>query len=168
MKKNIFLTLVLGLLFVSINSKAQQKFKENTATTKEITTKYFTRYLSLEFESLKELMHQDISFQDPTAKYIFGDTKHLGKKNVYENFKKAYAAILEMKSSNLESFFSSNVGVFKFTITWSYKNRMNKVITVNMPLVVILTIENNKVVKHEDYGDYTKYLKQIKQQQSSK
>lgn len=167
MKKIILFALVLG--FISTNSQAQQKFNESTANTKKIATKYFNTYLDLDFESLRKMMHQNISFEDPTAKHIFGGVKQEGIENVYKNFKNAYASIIEMKQKNLQAFFSSETGVFKFTITWSYRsNQLNKVITVSMPLVIVLTVNDNKVVKHVDYGDYTEYLKQIKQQQSSK
>ncbi|WP_418510577.1 nuclear transport factor 2 family protein [Corallibacter sp.] len=112
---------------------------------------------------MKKLMHKDISFYDPTSKYIFGSIKVIGKDEVFKNFVGNYSAIIDFKKSNLESFFSSNTGVFKFNLSWKFKEADNKVVTIkDMPLVVVLTVENNKVISHVDYGDYTYFVKQIK------
>lgn len=167
MKNFILLSALLCSLCFSNNSKAQQlkQFNDNTAITKKITTRYFNAYMDLNFETMKKLMHKDISFYDPTSKFIFGSVKVTEKEKVYKNFINNYFSIVDFKKSDLKSFFSSNTGVFKFNLSWSFKEADNKIVTIkNMPLVVVLTIENNKVIEHVDYGDYVHFLKQIKGQ----
>lgn len=167
MKNFILLSALLCSLCFSNNSKAQQlkQFNNNTAITKKITTRYFNAYMDLNFETMKKLMHKDISFYDPTSKFIFGSVKVTEKEQVFKNFVNNYSSIVDFKKSDLESFFSSNTGVFKFNLSWSFKEANNKIVTIkDMPLVVVLTLENNKVIEHVDYGDYVHFLKQIKGQ----
>lgn len=161
------LTFFICLICFSNSSIAQQfkQFNDSTANTKSITTSYFKAYMDLDFDAMKKWMHKDISFEDPTSKYIFGSSKHVGKENVYQNFKNDYSSIIEVKKNNIESFFSSNTGVFKFNISWSYKDANNNIVDIkNLPIIVVLTVENNKVIKHVDYGDYNLFISQITQQ----
>jgi hypothetical protein len=167
MKNFILLSVLLCSLCFSNNSKGQQlkQFNDNTAITKKITTSYFNAYMDLDFETMKKLMHKDISFFDPTSKFIFGSVKVTEKEKVYKNFLNNYSSIVDFKKSNLESFFSSNTGVFKFNISWSYKDANNNIVDIkNLPIIVVLTVENNKVIKHVDYGDYNLFISQITQQ----
>mgnify|MGYP005991290923 CR=1 FL=1 len=161
--------ILIALLFVSTVLMAQKKpsFDEATAKTKVITIKYFNDYLKLDFEVLKSQMDNDISFNDTTAKLILGVGLVEGKVKVFENFKKTYASIVEMKSEPIRTMFSSNVGVFEIELTYKFKISADKTITISkMPLIVILTVKDGKVIKHRDYGDYNYFLKQYKAQLS--
>lgn len=152
----------LLVVFIPTVILAQENavFKENTAITREICAKYFDAYIKLDFESMKEMMHDSISFQDPTAGLIFGWKKVEGKTNVYENFKKSYATIIEMKEDRTRTIFSSNTGVFELMLTWKFMSAKNREIKINMPLVVVLTVKEGKVIEHRDYGDYNYFVEQ--------
>lgn len=139
-------------------------FKQTTTLSKEIATKYFNAYMKLEFDTMKPLMHDSISFQDPTARFLFSGKKIEGKSNVYENFKKAYGSIIEMKQETIRTIFSSNTGIFEINLVWILKNGPDKTITIKMPLIVVLTIEKEKVIKHRDYGDYNYFIEQYNRQ----
>lgn len=154
--------IVFLVVFIPTVLLAQENtvFKENTAITREISTKYFDAYIKLDFESMKEIMHDSISFQDPTAKLIFEGEKVNGKSNVYENFKKSYATILEMKTDTTRTIFSSNTAVFELILTWKFKSAKDREIEINMPLVVVLTVKEGKVIEHRDYGDYNYFVEQ--------
>jgi hypothetical protein len=90
-----FLALITIMLFMSSSINAQEKmtFSGSTASTKKITTEYFLNYFKLNFDAMKESMHDDVSFHDPTAELIMGSKLVEGKTNVYEGFKKNYAAL---------------------------------------------------------------------------
>jgi ketosteroid isomerase-like protein len=162
--KNLPFILIMLLFFAltSMNITAQDNtvFKDSTVITKEICTKYFDAYIKLDFDTMKTVMHEDISFQDPTAGLIFGWKKIEGKSNVYENFKKSYAAIVEMKADTTRSIFSSNTAVFELMLTWKFMSANDREIEINMPLVVVLTVKAGKVIEHRDYGDYNYFIEQ--------
>jgi ketosteroid isomerase-like protein len=82
-----------------------------------------------------------------------------GKVNVYESFKKSYAAIIEMKQEPIRAIFSSNTGIFEIVIKWKFKAGTEKIIAIEMPLIVVLTVKEGKVIEHRDYGDYNYFLK---------
>lgn len=161
--KNITL---VTLLFFAITMNAQKlSFSEITANTKETTTRYFNDYIQLDFEAMKAQMNDNISFNDTTAKLIFGIELVEGKTQVFENFKKTYAAIVEMKSEVIRTMFSSNVGVFEIQLTYKFKVDAEKIITIKkMPLIIVLTIKDDKISEHRDYGDYNHFLEQYSAQ----
>ena len=156
--------IVLSLVPISIYAQKNTTFSDSTNICKEVTSKYFNAYIDLDFDSMKPLMHDSISFQDPTARFVFGGKKIEGKSNVYENFKTSYASIIEMKQETIRTVFSSNTGIFEINLTWKLKNGPDKIITIDMPLIVVLTVENEKVIKHRDYGDYNYFIEQYNHQ----
>ena len=168
-KINIFLkkqiVVMILLFFVSaMNAQENNAFNKRTALTKEVATKYFKAYVGLQFDAMKPLVHEAISFEDPTAKLVFEGKKIEGKQQVFENFKTGYASILEMKQESIRTIFSSDTGIFEINLTWKLKVDSTKTIRIKMPLIVILTIENGKVIKHRDYGDYNYFIKQYNEQ----
>lgn len=148
-----------------IYAQEQPSFSEISTQTQEITTQYFNDYINLDFEAMKPQMHQDISFNDTTAKLIFGVELVEGKTQVFENFKKTYASIIEMKADIIRTMFSSHVGIFEIELTYKFKEKAESVITISrMPLVIVLTVKEGKLVEHRDYGDYKYFLKQYSNQ----
>lgn len=159
------MTLFIMLLSAAINAQKKPSFSEITAKTKSITTTYFNDYINLDFDSMKSQMNDSISFNDTTAKLIFGIELVEGKAKVYKNFKKTYAAIVEMKSEVVRTMFSSHVGIFEIQLTYKFKVDKEKIITIKkMPLIVVLTVNGNKIIKHRDYGDYNHFLGQYSSQ----
>ena len=161
--RNIF---VILLAFVSIfnYSQSNSMFKDSTSLSKDVTTRYFNAYMNLDFKSMKLVMHDSITFYDPTAKLVFGGNKIKGKTKVYEYFLNSYASIIEMKQSTIRTIFSSNTGVFELNFVYKFKNGSGQIFTIDMPLIVILTIKNGKIIEHRDYADYNYFMKQYNQQ----
>tara|TARA_R110002049_G_scaffold297504_1_gene486465 strand:+ start:71 stop:601 length:531 start_codon:yes stop_codon:yes gene_type:complete len=165
-KKSLRKLFFILLTFVSISAFAQKStiFNDSTSITKEITSKYFNAYFNLDFDTMKSIMHDKISFHDPTAKFLFGGKKVMGKIDVYDNFKKSYAAIIEMKQKTIRTIFSSNTGVFELNLVYKFNNGPDQIITIEMPLIVILTVEDGKVIEHRDYADYNYFMEQYNNQ----
>ena len=69
--KKIFILAII-LLPIPILAEKSTVFRDNTDITKEITTNYFNAYMGLDFDSMKTMMHDNISFEDPTARFVFG------------------------------------------------------------------------------------------------
>lgn len=150
---------------IAMNAQKKLSFSDVTANTKEITTKYFNDYINLDFEAMKNQASDDISFDDTTAKLIFGIELVQGKKMVFENFKNTYAVIIEMKAAIKRTIFSSNIGIFEIELTYKFEASADKIITISkMPLIVTLTVKDGKIIEHRDYGDYNHFLDQYKKQ----
>jgi len=161
-----FSTILVVILFLSTTIYAQEKvsFSEATSITKKITVKYFSDYFKLDFDAMKDNMHDDISFHDPTAELIMGTRLVEGRTNVYESFKKNYAAIIEMKQEPIRTIFSSTTGIFEIIIKYRFNDGPDKMITIEMPLVVVLTVKDGKVIEHRDYADYNYFIEQYNTQ----
>ena len=161
-----FSTILVVILFLSTTIYAQEKvsFSETTSITKKITVKYFSNYFKLDFDAMKDNMHDDISFHDPTAELIMGTRLVEGKTNVYESFKKNYATIIEMKQEPIRTIFSSTTGIFEVIIKYKFKDGPEKIVAIEMPLIVVLTVKDGKVVEHRDYADYNYFIEQYNTQ----
>lgn len=161
MKKYI---IILTILFTHLAIDAQQKitFKDATDVTQDIATKYFNAYMAIDWNKLDALAHDEITFEDPTAELLFGEKKPAGKQAVMKNFRDTYASITNMTPKLTRTFFSGNSGIFEMDLSFSFKNRQNGITTITMPLVVVITVKNGKVIAHRDYGDYREYVKQMK------
>ncbi|MCB1025155.1 MAG: nuclear transport factor 2 family protein [Acidobacteria bacterium] len=160
--------LILILLLTAAAASAQQKntFVENTEITQDVATKYFNNYMAIDWDALGSLMHDEISFDDATADLLFGEKKPVGKANVLKNFRDTFVAITNMTPKLSRTFFSGDVGVFEMDLSFSFKNRQNGLTTIEMPLVVVITVKDGKVIEHRDYGDYREYIKQLRAAQA--
>lgn len=172
-RRNMKLYAVLVLIVIlaaAFATNAQQKnpFNETTAVTQDVAVKYFDLYMAMDWEKIGLLMHDDITFEDPTAQLLFGEKKPSGKENVLKNFREGYASLTNMTPKLTRTFFSGNTGVFEMDLSFSFKNRQNGISTIQMPLVVVITVKDSKVISHRDYGDYREYLKQLKALQEKK
>lgn len=166
--KKYGLILMVFLTAIAVSAQQTNDFKESTSATEDVAAKYFTNYMAMDWDKLEPLMHADITFQDPTAQMIFGEKKPAGKEAVSKNFREGYASLTSMVPKTTRKFFSGNVGVFEMDLTFGFRNRQNGITTITMPLVVVITIKDGKVIEHRDYGDYREYLKQLKAAQEKK
>ncbi|HRH43643.1 MAG TPA: nuclear transport factor 2 family protein [Pyrinomonadaceae bacterium] len=156
--------IILILLLTAFAANAQQKnpFQEKTEVAQVIATQYFNHYMAIDWDKLGALMHDDITFDDVTAELLFGEKKPVGKENVLKNFRDTFVAITNMTPKLTRTFFSGSIGVFEMDLSFSFKNRQNGITTITMPLVVVITVKDGKVISHRDYGDYREYLKQLR------
>ncbi|HMQ69931.1 MAG TPA: hypothetical protein PKA90_13010 [Ignavibacteria bacterium] len=159
----LFAITILGLS--ALNSFAQDgiKFSEISDATQETADLYINYYFSKEFDMMSEYMHDDFSFQDPTAALIFGGKLQTPKDTALNFFKTNYASILEMKPAYIRKIYSGEQAVYEMNLLWSFNTEKGK-ISIDMPLVTILSLKDGKVINHRDYGDYTEYVKQFNDQ----
>lgn len=156
--------IILFVLLGALAANAQQKnpFPERTAATESLATKYFNTYMAMDWNKLGQFMHDEITFADPTASLLFGEKNPAGKESVLKNFRDGYASLTNMTPKLTRTFFSGDTGVFELDLAFSFKTRKDTVETVTMPLVVVITVKDGKVIMHRDYGDYRAYLDQIR------
>lgn len=146
-----------------LQAQGVSKFNEETKTTEQITMDYFQKYLSLNFDELAKLMHQDVSFHDPTANMLMGNELAKSKDSVLAYFKTNYT-IYDTHFPITQSFFSGTVGVIQTNLQWKFKGRQGNIFQFEMPLVVVLTVKDGKVIEHRDYGDYRIFIAQMEKQ----
>lgn len=160
-------TLVTACFFlISLSAFAQRpSFRDSTAMTKTISSQYFEGYMAMKFDEMAKLMHNNISFDDPTSRYAVGWDKVEGKENVLNFFKTNYSSILEFKPVIQRSYFSSNDAVFQMDLTFKFTMEGKKdPLTITMPLTTVITVRGNKVITHRDLGDYVQYMQQLRAQ----
>ncbi len=166
MKKYAFIFIFTLIAVGAVDAQPPKEFLDTTAKTKEVATKYFDLYMAMDWDRLETMLHLDSSFQDPTAALIFSGEKESGKAAMMKKFREGYASLTSMKAKLSRTFFSSSVGVFELDLTFGFRNRQKGITTITMPLVVVITVRDGKVIEHRDFGDYTEYLKQLKAAQA--
>ncbi len=159
--------LILFCFSVTALQYAQNKtpLKDSTVVTTAISEQYIQWYLNLNFDALGTLMHQDFSFEDPTAAMLFGWNKPEGKENALAFFKTNYASITEMKADIIRKIISGNHAIYEMQLHFKfYQNEDKDLISISMPLITILAIKDGKVIEHKDYANYNDYIEQYRAQ----
>jgi hypothetical protein len=159
------------LLTLTICSSAVSQTQKDSIKHKAI--EYIKAYGDWDFEKMKTFYADSITFSDPTASKAFKvHFSATGKENVYTFFKNIFKGQFEnnkpkyVKFRINKSFQSDNFVILNTTfesilpITW-FKENSNEKVLISMPFVTILEFENNKIIKHTDYGNYTIYKEQI-------
>ena len=162
--------LVLGFLSVCFSSFAQQQqnFEQTTTATEELCNNYILAYFNMNFVEMADYMHDEFSFQDPTASLLFGWQFVTPKDSALHFFKTNYSSLLEMKPNFTRKFFSGEHAVYEMDLVFSfYVNEQKDSVSINMPLVTILSLKDNKVIAHRDYGDYRAYRKQLSEKMAA-
>ena len=148
----------------------------STPTIKSTAIAYMEAYGDWDFDKMKTFFAEDIHFEDPTGSEAFGQPfVYNGKENVYDFFNGVFKDRFENNRPPYvnfiieKNFVSGSIVVINSTFeciiptSW-YKENSEEKVLVSFPFLTILHIENGKIKRHMDYGDYTKYLAQIKAQ----
>ena len=137
----------------------EQVYISNGETTRRVAEIYFDAYIRRDWTVIEGLIGEDGGFSDPTAEQIFGTKPHRGKAETIKGFRSGYAGITTMSANITRTVFSSSYALFEGTLDWTLKLQSGKIIdTKEMPIVVILTIKDGKVVDHKDYADYRSFI----------
>lgn len=136
-------------------------FPSLTAATAEVAGRYIDLYYRLDFDGMEKLLADDVSFEDPTARLVFGSDLSDGKAAVMENFRTGYAGIKSMNFTPTRNFASGEFAVFEGEISWTFSNSAGKEITIRgMPIMQVIQVRGGQVCLHRDYGDYRVFMAQ--------
>jgi hypothetical protein len=137
---------------------------------------YIEAYGNWDFDKMKTFYSEDIHFEDPTAKEAFKQSFVFdGKENVYNFFKNVFKDRFKNDKPPYVDFIieriytSGSYTIVNSTfecvlpISW-FKENSDETVLISIPFTTILTIENDLIKRHIDYGDYTKYFEQINAQ----
>lgn len=137
----------------------EQVYLASGEVTRRVAETYFDAYIRRDWTAIEGLISEDGGFSDPTSEQIFGTKPHRGKEETIKAFRNGYAGITAMSANITRTVFSSSYALFEGTLDWTLKLQSGKTIdTKEMPIVVILTIKDGKVVDHKDYADYRSFI----------
>ncbi len=161
MKKLVVFLNVLFLTATTAFAKDVEKpsYQKLSAETQKISQLYFAAYMALDWQKMEPLLADNVSFEDPTAEFVFGVVKRQGKESVIKGFNDGYAAIVKMQFHPTRTSFSGQHAIFEGILDWSIKLEDNKVVEIKrMPFTSILKVVNGEVVTHMDYADYAPFF----------
>jgi ketosteroid isomerase-like protein len=162
--RNLIFATILCSFVLSAQTPRSTAFDDTTERTRTVAERYMQYYLTMDVQAMGALMHDAITFEDPTARLIFGSQKHEGKDSVLAAMKQAVNSITGMTPDHIRQFASGNTLVSELTLRWSFRSRSGKPVSITTPLVIVLMVQDGKVIWHRDYGDYTTFRRQYEEQ----
>lgn len=127
--------------------------------TKAVAEPYFSAYIARDWGALETLMHSEMSWRDPTAEQLFSGMTVLGKGKALNHLRKIFSGISHMEAHVTRSLFSANHAIFESTLDWTSALGNGKSMTIrSTPFVVVLRIQDGKVIEHTDYADYHGFI----------
>ncbi|MCZ6836493.1 MAG: nuclear transport factor 2 family protein [Planctomycetota bacterium] len=131
-----------------------------------IARNYVHHYLQMKYREMASLLDEDAVFVDPTAAHVGQSVPVEGRSNMIDSFQHAIGVLSDIQFDPARSFFFQNHAVFAgqshFVIAGSALGLpQERVAFKDVPLMIVLTIEGGKVVKHYDYTDYEGFQKQF-------
>lgn len=165
--KALFTALSVSLLMFASPGLAQTPsttYADAANATKDVGEAYFAAYIARDWDAMEVLMAEENSFRDDTAALVFGAVKYLGKDNMLKGFREGYASVTHMDFKPIRRMFAGHFAVFEGNLDWGINLDGGRVVNSEMPFVVILRVEDGKVVEHRDYADYSPFLDAMRSQ----
>lgn len=125
---------------------------------------YFEAYMANDWDAVEPMLADDASFADDTAALIFGRVESDGREAMMKRFREGYASLTHMRFETTRRFVSSNIAVYEGSLDWGMNLGEGQSVSAVTPMVVILTVEGGKIVKHRDFVDYAPFLAAIEAQ----
>jgi ketosteroid isomerase-like protein len=129
-----------------------------SAETQSVGEAYFDAYIARDWGRLEPLLADNASFLDPTADLVFGGAQVDGKAAMMTFFREGYAGITRMSVSPVRAIHSGHYAIFETELDWAMMMSATQEVASVMPFVVVLRIEDGRVVSHRDYADYAPFI----------
>ena len=155
-------TLLIILLFILIRGAQAQDLET-------ISRNYIDYYFSKNEESFKALLHDSITWSDPTWSEIDPSNKPVsGKSAVINHLRSITAGIAKIDYRIDNQFISGNHAVFEGQMEYSWTDPESEIVfDFSIREVTVLRFKDGLVNEHTDYGDFRKwrnqYISQAKQ-----
>ena len=133
-----------------------------TAASAPVADAYFAAYTSRDWDALEPLLAEDASFQDPTATHIFGGVLSEGRDAMMQRFRIGYAGISHMAFVTNRVLHSGETAIYEGALHWGLDLGDGTLVDSVTPMVIVLTVEDGKVVRHRDYVDYAPFLHAVR------
>jgi len=160
---------IMKVLFVSLTfflcktSHAQSEL--------EIGTTYVDLYMSKKFDDIaKEYYSEKSVFEDRTTSFFSEDKSYQvlkGSEQIVSYLKKGFANVKNV-TFKIENQYTCGAvhcakGLIDYDSTFNVKEQPTEM-HFSLPLTIMLTIKNGKVIHHLDIADYNKWLEQYRKQ----
>lgn len=133
-----------------------------SAATAPVADAYFAAYTARDWDRLEPLLAPDASFQDPTATHVFGGVLSEGRDAMMQRFRVGYAGITDMTFAIDRRLISGDIAIYEGALNWGLDLGDGTLVDSVTPMVIVLTVEDGKVVKHRDYVDYAPFLEAVR------
>ena len=154
------LALLLGLATTTAladDGSSPTGFAKRTESNQQVADRYVAAYFDKRWDDLSAASGDALSFEDPTALLVFGPPPERDSKaKVLELFRTGYAP-LELKFDQLRAMYSGDHAFYEGNLDWVYHLPERDIHSIT-PMIVILRLENGKVVEHRDYVDYRPFI----------
>ena len=137
-----------------------------SAATAPVADAYFAGYISRDWDALEQLLAEGASFQDPTATHVFGGVLSEGREAMMQRFRVGYAGITEMDFVTDRRMVSGDIAIYEGALHWGLDLGDGTVVRSVTPMVIVLTVEDGKVVRHRDYVDYAPFVEAVREARS--
>ncbi len=155
-----FLCMTLGIASVSAPAAAQKVgYTQQSAATGSVADAYIDAYIAMDWERIAPLLADKATFHDPTAETLFGATQKQGKADILTGFREGYAAITKMTLHRTRTLHSGHYAIVEGDLVWGVKFPDNRLVESRAPFIVIVRVEDGKVVEHRDYVDYAQFVR---------
>lgn len=153
--------IALGCAVIAAPVYAESKpgYTQQSTETAPVAEAYIGAYIALDWNRLEPLLADNATVHDPTAELLFKTEKKDGKPAVMKGFREGYAGVTKMEFHRTRTLYSGNFAIFEGDLEWGVKFPAGRIVESRTPFVVILRVENGKVVEHRDYVDYAPFLK---------
>lgn len=135
----------------------KQSYAQAAQITAEVGQRYLQAYFHKDWQQLEPLLAEHASFADPTATQLFGAADKIGKAAIMQAFRDNYAPISFQfqQESQMEAI---DHAIFFGKLSWTYQLKQGQLVVDKMPMMVVLQIQDGKVISHRDYADYRPYF----------
>ncbi|GFZ93821.1 hypothetical protein GCM10011531_27200 [Aquaticitalea lipolytica] len=164
--KHIILKLSIAAILFSNFVNAQT----NNSSDTHLGDEYLALYTDLKFDEMMAFYSDDSVFEDPTMSFFSKDLSYeiiKGPKNINAFLKEGFKKITNTEFIIEKQYKVGAIQFYYGTLNYKYnigKESESKVITFSIPLAIILTIKDDKVIHHQDIADYNIWLKQYNEQ----
>jgi len=135
----------------------------------EIALRYLNAMYATDYEDYANLLHPNATFDDPTAVAFDGEAWHITGRQAIVDFIRDSSEVVVDAGFNVQSQFSTGEFVvfnleYRSTFEGDALGIPGKLISINMPAVTILQIQNGLVVHHIDHINYELMHEQLARQ----
>lgn len=153
---------ILGLLILGVASKATAQTQQHVLDA-EVAEKYMNTYGASNIQGLREFLADNAVFDDPSSHFEGADAIVEGLTTVFSDITRLeFDLITKYRSGN--QFVYSGLIDFKMILALSAEQRQE--FSFKLDFMVVLKIENGKVLHHTDYIDSEAFKQQLKAQLS--
>ncbi|MDE1467682.1 nuclear transport factor 2 family protein [Aurantiacibacter sp. D1-12] len=130
--------------------------------TAPVADAYFAAYTSRDWDAAEALLAEHADFVDPTATLVFGEVTSDGRAAIMERFRVSYAGITHMEFVSGSRMVSAETAIYEGALHWGFDLGDGTLVDAVTPMVIVLTVEDGRVVHHRDYVDYTPFIEAMR------